>query len=171
MTGTFGNGVLHTLTHVRWLLEAGVPLDRARVAVFEDEALRVVGSAAIPEVARATGSTTSPATTSSAGRPTWHEACCAMRSGWTRSWSSSAGPMRNCSASRAISTVSSDLHCRTTGSDAQGPRGRYLGSSRCCSVLKMSGRRWYYIITLTVIAGVMGFVLFTVVTQIAPALS
>ena len=55
MSGTFGNGVLHTLTHVRWLLEAGVPLDRARVAVFEDEALRVLSSAAIPEVARAVG--------------------------------------------------------------------------------------------------------------------
>jgi hypothetical protein len=55
MTGTFGNGVLHTLTHVRWLREAGVPLDRARVAVFENEALRVLDSAAIPEVARAAG--------------------------------------------------------------------------------------------------------------------
>ena len=55
MTGTFGNGVLHTLTHIRWLLEAGVPLDRARVAVFEDEALRVVSAAAIPEEARAVG--------------------------------------------------------------------------------------------------------------------
>ena len=55
ISGTFGNGVLHTLTHVRWLLEAGVPLDRARVAVFEDEALSVVSAAAIPEVARAVG--------------------------------------------------------------------------------------------------------------------
>jgi hypothetical protein len=55
MTGTFGNGVLHTLTHVRWLLEAGVPLDRTRVAVFEDDALRALDSAAIPKVARATG--------------------------------------------------------------------------------------------------------------------
>ena len=53
--GTFGNGVLHTLTHVRWLLEAGVPLDRARVAGFEDEALRVLSAAAIPENARAVG--------------------------------------------------------------------------------------------------------------------
>ena len=51
--GTFGNGVLHTLTHLRWLLEAGVPLDRGRVASFEDEALRVVSAAAIPERARA----------------------------------------------------------------------------------------------------------------------
>ena len=53
--GTFGNGVLHTLTHVRWLLEAGVPLDLARVAVFDDEALRVVSAATIPEKARAVG--------------------------------------------------------------------------------------------------------------------
>jgi hypothetical protein len=55
MSGTFGNGVLHTVTHFRWLLEAGVPLDRARVAAFEDEALRVVSAAAIPEKARAVG--------------------------------------------------------------------------------------------------------------------
>jgi hypothetical protein len=55
ITGTFGNGVLHTLTHVRWLLEAGVPLDRERVAVFEDEALRVLRTLTIPEVARAVG--------------------------------------------------------------------------------------------------------------------
>ena len=55
ITGTFGNGVLHTLTHVRWLLEAGVPLDRARVAVFEDEALRVVSADPIPEKSRAVG--------------------------------------------------------------------------------------------------------------------
>ncbi len=55
MSGTFGNGVLHTLTHVRWLVEAGVPLDRERVAAFEDEALRVVNAPAIPEAARAIG--------------------------------------------------------------------------------------------------------------------
>ena len=55
MTGTFGNGVLHTLTHVRWLLEAGVPFDRPRVAAFENEALRVLSNAAIPEAARAVG--------------------------------------------------------------------------------------------------------------------
>jgi hypothetical protein len=55
VSGTFGNGVLHTLTHVRWLLEAGVPLDRPRVAAFEDEALSVVSAAALPEKARAVG--------------------------------------------------------------------------------------------------------------------
>ena len=55
MSGTFGNGVLHTLTHVRWLLEAGLPMDRARVSAFEDEALRAVSSAAIPESTRAVG--------------------------------------------------------------------------------------------------------------------
>lgn len=55
MSGTFGNGVLHTVTHVRWLLEAGVPLDRARVAAFEEEALRDVRARAIPEKARAVG--------------------------------------------------------------------------------------------------------------------
>jgi hypothetical protein len=55
ISGTFGNGVLHTLTHVRWLLEAGVPLDRARVSAFADEALRVFAAPAIPEKARAVG--------------------------------------------------------------------------------------------------------------------
>lgn len=55
MSGTFGNGVLHTLTHIRWLLEAGVPLDRARVSAFEEEALRVVSAPSIPEQARAEG--------------------------------------------------------------------------------------------------------------------
>ena len=53
--GTFGNGVLHTLTHARWLVDAGVPLDRARMAAFEDEALHVVSAAAIPEKGRAVG--------------------------------------------------------------------------------------------------------------------
>ena len=55
MSGTFGNGVLHTLTHLRWLFEAGVPLDRARMAAFEDAALRVVSVKAIPEKGRAVG--------------------------------------------------------------------------------------------------------------------
>jgi hypothetical protein len=55
MSGTFGNGVLHAVTHVRWLLEAGVPLDRARVSAFLDEALQVVSAAAIPEKTRAVG--------------------------------------------------------------------------------------------------------------------
>jgi hypothetical protein len=50
---TFGNGLIHTLTHVRWLLEAGVPLDGARVAAFERDALRVAGVAAVPEHPRA----------------------------------------------------------------------------------------------------------------------
>ena len=55
MSGTFGNGVLHTLTHIRWLVEAGVPLDRARVSAFEADALRVVSASGIPEKARAVG--------------------------------------------------------------------------------------------------------------------
>jgi DinB superfamily len=55
MSGTFGNGVLHTVTHVRWLLEAGVPLDRTRVSVFEGEALRDISTPAIPDKARAVG--------------------------------------------------------------------------------------------------------------------
>jgi hypothetical protein len=55
MSGTFGNGVLHTLTHLRWLVEAGVPLDRARVSAFEEESVRGVTVPSIPEKARAVG--------------------------------------------------------------------------------------------------------------------
>jgi hypothetical protein len=51
--GTFGNGVFHALTHVRWLLEAGVPLDRARVAAFEEEALELSMDEAVPAKVRA----------------------------------------------------------------------------------------------------------------------
>jgi hypothetical protein len=53
--GTFGNGVLHALTHFRWLLEAGVPLDAARVAAFVAEATEVVSAPGIPDAARAVG--------------------------------------------------------------------------------------------------------------------
>jgi hypothetical protein len=55
MSGTLGNGVLHTITHIRWLLEAGVPLDGERVSAFADEALRTVSDVAIPEKGRAVG--------------------------------------------------------------------------------------------------------------------
>jgi hypothetical protein len=55
LSGTLGNGVLHAITHVRWLLEAGVPLDRGRVSAFAEEALRVVNAEAIPGKARAVG--------------------------------------------------------------------------------------------------------------------
>ena len=53
--GSFGNGVLHTLTHIRWLVEAGVPLDAARVSTYPHEVREVVSSAAIPERHRAVG--------------------------------------------------------------------------------------------------------------------
>ena len=53
--GTFGNGVLHALTHFRWLLEAGVPLDASRVAAFASEAAELVSAAAIPDRDRAVG--------------------------------------------------------------------------------------------------------------------
>ena len=55
ITGTFGNGILHSLTHIRWLTEADVPLNLERVAVFEDQALRVLSTATIPDMARAVG--------------------------------------------------------------------------------------------------------------------
>ena len=38
---------------MRWLLEAGVPLDRDRVAAYQDEALQVIGNDAIPQRSRA----------------------------------------------------------------------------------------------------------------------
>lgn len=53
--GTFGNGVLHTLTHLRWLLEAGVPLDEARVRAFADEARSMVTAPSLPDADRAIG--------------------------------------------------------------------------------------------------------------------
>lgn len=53
--GTFGNGVLHALTHFRWLREAGVPLDADREAAFVDEARRLVSAEPIPGPARAIG--------------------------------------------------------------------------------------------------------------------
>jgi hypothetical protein len=55
VSGTFGNGVLHTLTHIRWLVEAGVPLDMARVSAYAREVREVVSSAAMPERNRAVG--------------------------------------------------------------------------------------------------------------------
>jgi hypothetical protein len=36
--GTFGNGLLHTLMHMRWLREAGTGIDQARLRAFADEA-------------------------------------------------------------------------------------------------------------------------------------
>lgn len=53
--GTFGNGALHTLTHLRWLLEAGVPLDAARVQAFADEARSMVTLPSLPDADRAIG--------------------------------------------------------------------------------------------------------------------
>ena len=67
--GTFGNGVLHTLTHVRWLLEAGVPLDAARVQAFADEALPMVRAASLPDSDRAIGTYDLACFYALAGRP------------------------------------------------------------------------------------------------------
>jgi len=55
IAGTFGNGVLHALTHFRWLLEAEVPLDPARVDTFAREATDLVRNAALPARAQAVG--------------------------------------------------------------------------------------------------------------------
>ncbi len=53
--GTFGNGVLHALTHLRWLREAGVPLDEARLGAFAAEAESLVRAGGLPERDRAAG--------------------------------------------------------------------------------------------------------------------
>ena len=53
--GTFGNGVLHALTHLRWLREAGVPLDEARIDRFAAEAESLVRADGLPERDRAAG--------------------------------------------------------------------------------------------------------------------
>jgi hypothetical protein len=53
--GTFGNGVLHALTHFRWLAEAGVPIDVARVDAFALDALRMVQAPSLPDRDRVVG--------------------------------------------------------------------------------------------------------------------
>jgi hypothetical protein len=53
--GTLGNGVLHSLTHFRWLVEAGVRMDAERLATFADEAGTLFADEAIPPQARAVG--------------------------------------------------------------------------------------------------------------------
>jgi hypothetical protein len=53
--GTFGNGVLHALTHLRWLREAGVQLDDARVDQFAAEAESLLRADALPARDRAAG--------------------------------------------------------------------------------------------------------------------
>jgi hypothetical protein len=53
--GTFGNGVLHALTHLRWLREAGVPLDEGRLDEFAAEAEALVAAPSIPDRDRAAG--------------------------------------------------------------------------------------------------------------------
>lgn len=53
--GTFGNGVLHALTHLRWLREAGVPLDADRLEAFATEAESLVGATTLPQSDRAAG--------------------------------------------------------------------------------------------------------------------
>ena len=50
---TFGNGLIHTLSHVRWLLEAGVQLDSARVARYEADALRLAKAPGVPQRSQA----------------------------------------------------------------------------------------------------------------------
>lgn len=55
IAGTFGNGLLHALTHFRWLLEAGVPIDAARVQAFVDETLSLVSAPSLPDSDRAIG--------------------------------------------------------------------------------------------------------------------
>lgn len=53
--GTFGNGVLHAVTHVRWLREAGIPLDEERLLAFAAEARQLVAAESLPERDRAIG--------------------------------------------------------------------------------------------------------------------
>lgn len=53
--GTFGNGILHALTHFRWLLEAGVPVDARRVDAFADETVPLVSASSLPASDRAIG--------------------------------------------------------------------------------------------------------------------
>ena len=67
--GTFGNGALHTLTHLRWLLEAGVALDAARVHGFADETMSMVRAPSLPDRDKAIGAYDLACFYALAGRP------------------------------------------------------------------------------------------------------
>jgi hypothetical protein len=47
--GTFGNGAFHALEHFRWLLEADVGVNAARVASFVDELSELVSRGGLPD--------------------------------------------------------------------------------------------------------------------------
>lgn len=53
--GTFGNGVLHAVTHFHWLRDAGVPLDEERLLAFAAEARELVSAESLPDRDRALG--------------------------------------------------------------------------------------------------------------------
>lgn len=53
--GTFGNGVLHSLTHFRWLAEAGIPIEADSLDAFATRAAQLVRGAAIPDRDQAIG--------------------------------------------------------------------------------------------------------------------
>lgn len=46
---SFGNGAHHAQQHFDWLLEAGVPLDRERVAAFVDAVADLVRASSLPD--------------------------------------------------------------------------------------------------------------------------
>lgn len=55
IAGTFGNGVLHGLTHFRWLQEAGIGVDAELTHRFAEEVDRLVRAESLPPGDRAIG--------------------------------------------------------------------------------------------------------------------
>jgi hypothetical protein len=51
--GTFGNGIIHTLVHLRWLHEAGTGIDLSGLRAFASEAESLARDPGIPATARA----------------------------------------------------------------------------------------------------------------------
>jgi hypothetical protein len=54
LDGTYGNGIFHAQQHFVWLQAAGIGMDDARVAAFNEEAERVVRRAALSDRDRGT---------------------------------------------------------------------------------------------------------------------
>ena len=53
--GIFGNGTFHAITHLGWLVDAGIGVDEERLAAFIDAEERLLADAEIPDADRGTG--------------------------------------------------------------------------------------------------------------------
>ena len=53
--GIFGNGTFHAITHLSWLVDAGIGVDEERLAAFIDAEERLLADAEIPDADRGAG--------------------------------------------------------------------------------------------------------------------